>query len=227
MRNTFTPNDDEFIRNNYLSMPVKTMAKAINRSYCGIIGRMKKLALVIPPEIVERRKADSRIKPGNIPMNKGKRQIEYMSPESIERSAATRFKKGNKPHNTKFDGYERITKDGYIEIRIALGKFVIKHRYEWEKVNGPIPKGLILVSKTGDIKNCHPSNWELITMEENLRRNNNYDNPTDNRVASYLATSSRKPDRELRDELLKHPKIIEAKRNLLLINRKLKNHGKK
>ncbi len=36
---------------------------------------------------------------GHTPMNKGLKQSEYMTPGAIERTKATRFKKGNVPHN--------------------------------------------------------------------------------------------------------------------------------
>ena len=40
-----------------------------------------------------------------------------MTPEAIERTKATRFKKGDKPGNHRKVGSERITVDGYIEIK--------------------------------------------------------------------------------------------------------------
>lgn len=39
-------------------------------------------------------------KKGHIPTNKGKKQIEYMTPEGIEKTKATRFQKGQLPTNT-------------------------------------------------------------------------------------------------------------------------------
>jgi hypothetical protein len=227
MRNTFTQDEDNFLICNYMTMPIKAMSKAINRSSCGVIGRMKKLSLIVPHEIIEQRKLESRIQPGAISANKGKKQTEYMSPEAIAKTALTRFKKGNTPHNTKFDGFERISKDGYIEIRVAKGRFRLKHRLEWEKVNGEIPAGSIIVCKGDNIKDCNPDNWELITMRENMDRNSGAINLPDSMIATYLASSSRKVDKRLKTELLKHPELLQAKRAHILLNRKINNHGQK
>lgn len=82
----------------------------------------------------------------------------------------TRFKKGQLPHNTKFAGHERITHDGYVEISIDEvnphtgfeRRYVLKHRWLWEKANGPVPEGHRLKCLDGDKANCDPSNWEAL-----------------------------------------------------------------
>lgn len=38
-----------------------------------------------------------------------------------------------------------------------------KHRWLWEKANGPIPKGMVLKSLDGNRLNTDPSNWILMT----------------------------------------------------------------
>ncbi|NII81698.1 MULTISPECIES: hypothetical protein [unclassified Pedobacter] len=126
----FTPEEDKYLRDNYLSIPAKRMSKNLGRSESSARQRMALLGIVVPVHITEKFKLESRIKPGNIPPNKGKKQTDYMSAEAIERTKATRFNKGNEPHNTKHDGYERISKDGYVQIRVTKGKFRLKHRVE-------------------------------------------------------------------------------------------------
>lgn len=68
-----------------------------------------------------------RFKKGSIPVNKGRKQEEFMSKEQIEKTKATRFKKGNAPHNTKFDGCISIRTDKcgrkYFWIRTGLAKW--------------------------------------------------------------------------------------------------------
>ena len=224
----FTPKEDQYLRDNYLTIPAKTMSKNLGRSESGARQRMKLLGLAIPLEVTLKFQEGSRFKKGLVPPNKGRKQSEYMTPEAIERTKASRFKKGIIPHNTKFDGAERISQDGYIEIRISLGKYVHKHRYEWEKVNGSIPKDLILVCKTDNKLNCHPDNWELITRVENMNRNSGPLNLTDNMVATYLSKVSLQVDHGLKAELLeKHPELINAKRTHLKLNRKIKEYGTK
>ncbi|MEX3008989.1 HNH endonuclease signature motif containing protein [Hoeflea sp. TYP-13] len=101
---------------------------------------------------------------GGVPANKGKKM-----PYNANR-ARTQFKKGGMPHNTKFAGHERITRDGYVEISVeetnphtGFGRrYVQKHRWLWEKENGPVPAGHCLKSVDGDKTNTDPSNWICI-----------------------------------------------------------------
>lgn len=82
----------------------------------------------------------------------------------------TQFRKGALPHNTKYIGHERVSKDGYVEISIAQinphtgfsRRYVLKHRWEWEKRNGPVAQGMVLKCLDGDKTNTAPENWELI-----------------------------------------------------------------
>lgn len=115
--------------------------------------------------------SNSRFKKGVVPFNKGKKIEEYLSPEKIEKLKKTSFKKGNLPHNTKYDGYERVNKYGYTEVRVSQGKFVLKHRLIWEEHFGSIPKGNIIIFKDGDKTNLDISNLEMISKEENAIRN--------------------------------------------------------
>ena len=170
-RTTFTEEEDNYIKKHYLTKTIGEIEKKLGRSSTGIQGRMKYMGLVIPVEVLEKRKSMFWIQKGDIPMNKGKNQIDYMTPEAIARTVATRFKKGNIPHNTNYDGHERISKDGYVEIRVRLGKYVLKHNVVWERENGKVPKGYCIWFKDGDRQNIELENLELITRAENLRRN--------------------------------------------------------
>lgn len=219
---SFTEEEDQFLRDNYLTIPATRLSSMMGRSKSSARQRMAVLGLSVPKEIAEAFKAANQIKPGNTPINKGKKQSEYMRPESIAKTACTRFGKGNMPHNTKHDGYERLTSDGYIEIRVRQGVFKLKHRLEWEKVNGKIPKGNVIVCKTKDITNCDPSNWEMISMKENMRRNSATVNLPDGIIATYIATKSRKVNKDLQKELLKYPDLLELKRQDILLNRTIK-----
>lgn len=167
----------EFIKDNYLIMPIKTIAKKIEASQTLVRRRLKTHNLVIPIEIIEQRKKDSYFKKSHKPFNKGKKQKDYMSLESINKTKKTRFKKGQEPTNTKYDGHERITKDGYVMIRIESGQYRLKHIVEWEKVNGKIKKGYCLWCLDGNIKNTKHNNWELISRSENMYRNSKHNYP--------------------------------------------------
>lgn len=123
-----------------------------------------------------------RFKKGHIPANKG------THPPTVGRMAETQFKKGGLPPNTKPIGYERVTKDGYIEVKIKMrpshpscnDNFVLKHRLVWEQANGPIPKGCKITFLDGDKKNCSLENLALVTEAEHLqmtRRDLRSENP--------------------------------------------------
>ena len=94
-------------------------------------------------------------KKGHVPYNKGKRV------PTVGRMAETQFKKGNLPPNTKPVGYERITRDGYTEVKIAMrpspsskgDNFKYKHVLIWEERNGTVPAGHIVIFKDGNKQN--------------------------------------------------------------------------
>lgn len=226
-KTSFTPKQDAYLKANYLIKPVKRMAAELGKSGCGVTGRMRQLRLIVPLHIIEQRKKDSRIKPGNVPLNKGKKQSDYMTAEAIARTVETRYKKGNMPHNTaEADGEIRVRqKDGepaYKYIRVSLAKWYLLHRVNWEAINGPIPKGYCLWC-LGDTLDCSPTNWELITRKENRIRNSGTRDLSDKRIAIYIATTSRVVDRNVQHIALGDNDLLQAKRNQLLINRKIKS----
>lgn len=172
----FTPEEDEFLKKNYLVIPAKRMAIMLGRHENTARQRMKILNIMPPLEVIQKFKMGSRFKPGCTPTNKGKKQSEYMTEEGIRISSATRYKKGNKPHNTKEGTGIIITKTDskglkYKVIKIADAHWQFLHRHIYEKEFGPIPKDKILVFKNGNQMDCRIENLELITRAENLERN--------------------------------------------------------
>jgi len=226
-RTVVTPGQDEQIKALYLTMPVKTLARHLGIGDTALIKRLKTLDLVIPRHIIEQRKKDSQLKHGNIPVNKGLKQTEYMSPEAIERTKRTRFKKGDIPHNAyneigkivirqKKDGSER-----YKYICLAVGKWMLYHQYIWRKYHGDIPSGMVIRFKDGDSMNCEISNLECVTLAENLRLNN----LTDNAIATRLSFSGRgKVDQDMKNLILEnYPQLIEIRRQEILLRKELRD----
>lgn len=107
---------------------------------------------------------------GHVPDNKGKK----MSPEMYTKAAPTMFKKGSVPPNHREVGSERITRDGYVEVKVAEGMFQwrLKHRLLWEEHNGPIPAGCNIQFKDGNRLNVTIENLYLITRSEQLKTKN-------------------------------------------------------
>ena len=172
-----TEEDYAKIRREYLTKPIKRLAAEIGTSHSTIRRLLRKWNLVIPPEIIEQRIRASRFQNGQEPANKGKKQTEYMTPEAIARTAKTRFKKGDLPHNTRYDGHERITVDGYVEIRVSAGNYRLKHVVEWEKINGELPDSHCLLCQDGNKTNTTADNWKLTSRAENMYRNSRHKFP--------------------------------------------------
>lgn len=227
-RTSFTAEQDAVIKRDYLIKTPAKIALDVNKSEAGVIRSLKRLGLVIPKEITLQRIADSRIKPGDVPANKGKKQTEWLTAEQIELTKATRFKKGNMPPQTLGEGVITIRKDSdgknHQWIHFDKRRCVELQRYNYEKFIGEIPQGHIVTFKDGDTMNCCPFNLKLISRAENAVRNSGTQELKDIAVASYLATTSRKFDPELRAEILKHPELIELKRTELLLTREIKKH---
>lgn len=108
---------------------------------------------------------DARFKKGQPSHNKGKK----MPPCTYEKVKGTMFKKGSVPKNYRPVGSERISVDGYIEIKVEdPNVWKLKHRVMWEQVNGQIPENHALIFLDGDPLNCVVENLKLITRSELL-----------------------------------------------------------
>ena len=101
-----------------------------------------------------------------------------MTAQAIRKTKKTRFKKGDLPKNTKYDGAITIRHNHkergerpYKFIRVKQGKWELLHRYNWVKAHGSIPKNMVVVFKNGDTMNCEIDNLEIITKKENMLRN--------------------------------------------------------
>lgn len=116
---------------------------------------------------------DCRIKSGHVPFCKGKKQIDFMSPEAIERSKTTRFQSGHKPHNYMPVGSEVIKGDGYWWRKIAEpNKWRQVHRIVWEETHGkPIPADHVVIFLDMDRDNLSPGNLRLISRREHRTLN--------------------------------------------------------
>lgn len=111
-----------------------------------------------------------RFEKGHIPNSKGQK----MSKEQYEKCKPTMFKKGHIPKNHREVGSERITKDGYIEIKIKEPNlWVLKHRLIYEEHYGEIPAGYSVIFGDGDKINCNIDNLILVSRSELLIMNRN------------------------------------------------------
>lgn len=101
---------------------------------------------------------------GNVPFNKGKKGLNGKS--------STTFKKGHIPKNHKPVGSERMTVDGYTEIKVAEpNRWKMKHVAIWEKVNGPVPPLHVVIFADRNRCNLNLDNLILVSRSELLIMN--------------------------------------------------------
>lgn len=208
----WTAEMDNFLRANYVKFTMPQLAAILGCTPKAVKSRTGKLKITLPEEV---RKQRTGYKKGNTPVNKGAKGI-HLSP-------CTEFKKGHKPANTKYNGcitIRRNKKQGinYTYIRIAESKWRQLHQVIWEKANGKIPKGMILVFKDGDTSNCSLQNLLLVTRKEHLERN------TKNRTSDgYIAARIFPQNKELREAIKQMPAILELQRLKTKLKRMAKN----
>lgn len=113
---------------------------------------------------------NGRFKKGQEPPNKGEKGLH------IPGSEKGWFKKGNIPVNHKEVGSESIRKDksgqSYIYVKVKEPRtWRMKHIIEWEKYNGQVPKGKIIIFLDGNTMNTDISNLAMIDRKIHVRLN--------------------------------------------------------
>ena len=113
-------------------------------------------------------------KKGHIPWNKGLK--------GCFGAMKTSFKKGHIPANTREMYSERLSKEGYIEIKVGINKWISKHRYVWEQhYKKEVPKGKVVIFLDGNNRNFEIENLKLISRGALLILNNRYRHITKDR----------------------------------------------
>lgn len=142
---------------------------------------------------------------GQIPHNKGKK----MPKEVYEKVKHTMFAKGNIPPNHRPVGSERISKDGYIEVKVAEpNKWRLKQRVVYEEAKGKIPEGCPIIFLDGNKRNFDIDNLRCITRSELLYLNcnglNNSNEITETDILmARLDRAKNKKKQELKDKNVK------------------------
>lgn len=142
---------------------------------------------------------------GQTPHNKGKK----MPKEVYEKVKHTMFAKGNVPPNHRPVGSERISKDGYIEVKVAEpNKWRLKQRVVYEEAKGKIPEGCPIIFLDGNKRNFDIENLRCITRSELLYLNcnglNNSNEITETGILmARLDRTKNKKKQELKDKNVK------------------------
>ncbi len=107
---------------------------------------------------------------GHVPFNKGKKGLTLGGVQ-------TQYKKGHKAHNWAPLGTERISGDGYIDVKIQDGKLQKnwkgKHVLIWEQHNGPVPRGHGVIFGDGNNRNFDLNNLILVSRKQLMMLNKN------------------------------------------------------
>jgi hypothetical protein len=148
----------------------------IGRTEPAILNRAHKLGLKKPAGHTNA----GCFKPGQTSWNAGMRGLDIGG-------KATRFKKGQMPHNTADVGEYRITKDNTLQRKIssASGNNSVRwrgvHELVWIAAHGPMPAGHICVFKRGMktvvLEEITADKVECISFAENMRRNSVHNLP--------------------------------------------------
>lgn len=142
---------------------------------------------------------------GQTPHNKGKK----MPKEVYEKVKHTMFAKGNVPPNHRPVGSERISKDGYIEVKVAEpNKWRLKQRVVYEEAKGKIHEGCPIIFLDGNKRNFDIDNLRCITRSELLYLNcnglNNSNEITETGILmARLDRTKNKKKQELKDKNVK------------------------
>ena len=126
-----------------------------------------------------------RFLPGHVPFNKG---MKGWSAPGTER---TRFKPGNAPSKMQPVGSIHQRSDGYLYEKVAdPNRWRPKHLLEWERVNGPVPKGYRVVFKDRNHANWHIENLMLVSLSQLATMNHQHlwgDDPASNEAYAAIA----------------------------------------
>ena len=182
------------------------IARDLGRSIGSIHGQANMLGLKKSPEYmreihgrhIAKIGAYARFKPGQTPWNKGIPGSTGNHPNTKR----TQFKKGRAPEearNYQPIGTLRIL-DGCLQRKITddpalypSRRWVAVHRLVWEEVNGPMPKGYVVVFKPGmastDPDEITIDRVELITRAELMRRNTRHNLPPE--LNALISTKAR------------------------------------
>ena len=115
-----------------------------------------------------------RFRKGQEPPNKGRTWDETGMPqESRERCRATQFAKGHRPHNSGELLDERVTKDGYVQVKVdprdarnPMRYWIGKGQFVWMQANGrDWPEGCRCVFADHDNRNFDPDNIVPVPSE--------------------------------------------------------------
>lgn len=194
-RKPWPPEDVATLRAEFPDSRTDDLAVKLGRSYTTVAQKAAKLGLRKSAAYLASADAHrfdgikgvgSRFTAGHPTWNKGKPGSTGIQ----EACRATQFKPGrlaSEARNYRAIGSLRICADGYLEKKVTddpdiapARRWVALHRLVWEAENGPIPRGHIVVFRSGQRtvteSDITLDRLELLTRSENMRRNSVHTN---------------------------------------------------
>jgi hypothetical protein len=148
MHRHYTPEEIQFVKKNIRGRSYVNMAKMFNERF-GLRITLKQMECLIYKHGL--RNGIGIFLPGHVPHNIGKTHKPWeghYSPVGSERSD-----------------------NGYIVVKSGHSTWKRKHAVIWEKANGKIPKGHIVIFADGNRRNFDPDNLLLVTKKEHFIMN--------------------------------------------------------
>lgn len=188
--------EEELLRLYYPnSKPSKLSELLPGRTAIAIHNRACVLKLKKSEEYFENEENPGRFKKGHKTWTKGKKWVDYMSPEAMEGCRKTQFKRGNRPYTylpvgteMEIGGYMYVKVDDKVRVS-KWENWKLKHRMLWESVNGLIPDGYNIQFKDGNPRNITIDNLYMISREEQMKVNGIANMPDDVRRLMYAIRS--------------------------------------
>lgn len=177
MARLFTDEQEKFIKENVKGILVADLTDLVNETF----GTSYTVSQV--RNLKNRRRWRSglttQFEKGHKPFNTGLKQTDYMAAEQIEKTKATRFKKNSVPPNWKEIGSTRISKDGYLEIKVSDLKgnknYKAYHRIVYEQHHGvKIKEDEAVVFLDQNKMNFNVDNLKLVKQRELGKFNKEY-----------------------------------------------------
>lgn len=149
-------------------------------------------------------------RPGHHTHNKGKKMPRLV----YEKCAPTMFRKGEM-HGAAAQKYSPIgtekfrPSDQYWWVKVAKGKWALKHRVIWEKHHGPIPPGMLIGFRDGNPHNFAIDNLQMLTRAEYVYNNRWGKGPSAYSLLTGNAAKSRLKRKGITDrQMAAQPELI-------------------
>lgn len=221
-RRFWTEVENRFLRIYYPNGDTVRIAAALGRTERSVWQRARILGILksdvfltnLGKRLAESGKGKAtRFPKGNVPFNKGKKEWQFRSRESMEKCAMTQFKAGQVPHNAHPEGYECMRSDGYLYIKTSERRMELKHVWVWQQHNGPVPDGYVIAFIDGDHSNCDISNLRLMKRAELIQLTNSRRSPE--RWTEIHAKAQAKRNKSIHMDYIRIHWGLEAKTKLV------------